>query len=175
LAIATRDGGYLLAGYLWDQSAWVVKTDWQGVMQWNRTYGAKGSSITGIVETRSGGYLLESISNLKDAGLIMIDKAGIELWNLTCPGVTLPIGYEANFNSLIDTKNGYYLMVGSKNQSVWLAKLTYQNAMSSTLQFLPIVVVAVSAVMVSAFLAVPKGRKRNVNSEEKEAFHPLTI
>ena len=74
-----------MAGYLWDESAWIVKTDGHDVMQWNQTYGVKGSSITGVVETQVGVYLLGSISNLKDAGLIMTDKVGVELWNVTCP------------------------------------------------------------------------------------------
>ena len=57
-AIATKDGGYLLAGYLWQKNAWAVKTDAEGNMQWNQTYGVEHSSITSAVETPNGGYLL---------------------------------------------------------------------------------------------------------------------
>ncbi len=126
-AIATKDGGYLLLGYLWDQCAWAVKTDAEGNMQWNQTYGAKDSSITCALETQSGGYVLLTISNLTQVGLMTIDKSGNEIWNMTLPGVTLPWGLEANYNSIIPAKDGGYIVVGSKNGSVWLAKLNYQN------------------------------------------------
>ncbi len=127
IAITTKDGGYLMAGYLWQKSAWILKTDAQGSMRWNQTYGTDGSSVTSVLETQSGGFLLLDISNLTNAGLIMTDKLGNELWNTTLPGVTLPVGLEANFNSIINAKDGGYIMVGSKNHSVWLAKLDYQQ------------------------------------------------
>ena len=160
-AIATRDGGYLMVGYLWDKSAWVVKTDAEGNMQWNQTYGAKDSSITFALEAKNGGYMLMAISNLTDVGLIMIDKAGNELWNMTFPGVTLPWGLEANYNSLISAKDGGYIVVGSKNQSVWLAKLNYQDNRSITLQLLSItdVVLAVAAIM--TILIAPRKKRQS--------------
>jgi len=158
-AIATKDGGYLMAGYLWDTSAWVVKTDNEGNMQWNQTYGAKGSSITGALETQGGGYLLASISNRSNAGLIMTDRTGNGLWNTTFAGVTLPIGYEANFNSLIHARNSDYIMVGSKNQSVWLAKVDYRNDLPTTLQLLSTISEA-SAIVMAATLLIKLKKKR---------------
>ncbi len=158
-AIATQDGGYLLAGYLWDTDAWVVKTDAEGNMQWNQTYGEKGSSITSVLETQNGGYLLASISNFHIAGLIMTDNTGNKLWNITFPDVTWQIGYEANFNSLIKAKNGDYIMVGSKNQSVWLAKLNYQNNLPTTLQSLSLVNVALAVTVVMTLLIQLKKKK----------------
>jgi hypothetical protein len=154
-AIVTNDGGYLLYGYLWDKCAWVVKTDAEGVTEWNQTYGAKDSSITGAVETSNGDYLLLTISNLTLPGLMMIDKDGNELWSMSIPEITLPWGLEANYNSIIPVKSGGYVLVGSKNQSVWLAKLNFQDNGSNTLQLLSIVVavltVAAVATLVVAF------------------------
>jgi hypothetical protein len=126
LAIMTKDGGYLMAGYLWEKSAWIVKTDAQGDQMWNQTYGAKHSSITSAVETPNG-YLLLSISNLTDVGLILTDTRGNQVWTTSFPNVRLPVGLEANFNSLIQTKDKGYLVVGSKDNSVWLAKLNVQQ------------------------------------------------
>lgn len=126
-AINTMDGGYLMAGYLWQKSAWVLKIDSHGNTQWNQTYGANRCSITDVLETQNSGYLLLEISNLTDAGIIMTDKAGNQLWNMSLVGVTLPVGLEANFNSVIKAEDGSYIMVGSKNHSVWLAKLDSQN------------------------------------------------
>jgi hypothetical protein len=158
-AITTQDGGYLLAGYLWDKSAWIVKTDAEGNMQWNQTYGAKDSSITCALETPGGGYLFMAISNLTDTGLIMTDKSGNELWNMTFPGVTLPLGLEANFNSLISAKVGGYIVVGSKNQSVWLAKLNYQHNGSIVLQLLSIADVVLAVAAIATLLVAPRKKK----------------
>jgi hypothetical protein len=164
LAIATEDGGYLMAGYLWDKCAWAVKTDAEGNMQWNQTYGAKDSSITCALETQSGGYLLLAISNLTDVGLIMTDKAGNELWNMTFPGVTLPWGLEANYNSLIPAKNGGYIVVGSKNQSVWLAKLNIQDNRLIALQLLSIADVAFAVAAIAALLIASRKKRQSVKS-----------
>ncbi len=157
-AIATRDGGYLMAGYLWEKSAWAVKTDQEGNMQWNQTYGAKHSSITCAIETPSG-YLLTSISNLTDIGLIMTDTQGNQVWNTTFPDVRLPVGLEANFNSIISSKDGSYVMVGSKNGSVWLAKLDSQYGAPIPLSLLPYVEVALIVAVVATVLVAAKTGK----------------
>jgi hypothetical protein len=149
-----------MAGYLWQKSAWIVKTDAEDNMQWNQTYGVNGSSVTCVLETQGGGYLLMAISNLKDVGLIMTDNAGKELWNMTFPGVTLPVGLEANFNSIIKAKDGGYFVVGSKNQSVWLAKLEYQHYGSNVPQPLSIAEVALAVTVIAVFSAVIVAKKR---------------
>jgi hypothetical protein len=138
LAITTKDGGYLIAGFLWEESAWVVKTDAEGNMQWNQTYGSSGSAITGALQTADDGYLLILVSNEKDVGLMMTDKAGNEVWNTTFPGVTLPVPLESNFNSIISAKDGGYIMLGSKDHSVWLVKIDYPQNESVTLKLLSI-------------------------------------
>jgi len=155
-AIATQDGGYLMFGYLWDKCAWIVKTDAAGTMKWNQTYGAKDSSITGAVETSNGKYLLLTISNLTIPGLMMTDQAGNELWNMSLPGVTLPWGLEANYNSIIPVKGGGYVMVGSENNSVWLAKLNLQDNGSITLQLLSIPVAVLTLAAIAMLLVALK-------------------
>jgi hypothetical protein len=170
-AIATKDGGYLLAGYLWQKNAWVVKTDAEGNMQWNQTYGIKHSSITSAVETQNGGYLLLSISNLTDVCLILTDSEGNLLWKTTFPDVRLPVGLEASFNSIISAKDGSYIVVGSKNQSVWLAKLNPQG--KSIVPNLELVVGLELAVAVAVtLLFTAKKRKTDkakaLNAEAKQ-------
>jgi hypothetical protein len=154
-ALSTRDGGYLMAGYLWEKSAWAVKTDRDGIMQWNQTYGAKHSSITCALEIPNG-YLLTSISNLTDVGLIMTDALGNQLYNTTFPDVRLPVGLEANFNTIISSKSGGYIMVGSKNDSVWLVKLDIQHGAPISLSLLSCVGVVLALVMVAIVLVVAK-------------------
>ena len=157
-AIPTKDGGYLMAGYLWEKNAWIVKIDSEYNLQWNQTYGSKDSSITCAIETQNGDYLLMDISNLTHAGLIMTDRTGNELWSTTFPGVTLPLGLEANFNSIVHAKDGCYIVIGSKNQSVWLAKLNYQHNGSNSIQVLSIAGVVFVA-GVAALLIVRKKRR----------------
>lgn len=165
-AASAKDGGYIIGGFLWEEGAWVVKTDDEGNIQWNQTYGDRGSSISGVLETQSGDYLLTYIYNLKDVGLIMTDDAGNELWNMTLPGVTLAVPLEANFNTVISAKGGGYIMIGSKNQSVWLVKLDYQNNPSTapqlrTISEVSLAVATLILATVTGTIWAKKGKKIN--------------
>jgi uncharacterized surface protein with fasciclin (FAS1) repeats len=84
-AIATPDGGYLLAGYSESnasgdksennrglQDYWIVKTDAEGHKQWDKTLGGSGyegrsgmnmSSFIDVVPSSDGGYLLAGFSS----------------------------------------------------------------------------------------------------------------
>ncbi len=65
--IATHDGGYAIAGYTssigvgpgfyWGGDVWFVKTDADGNMEWNQTYGGTGNDwACSVVATSDGGY-----------------------------------------------------------------------------------------------------------------------
>jgi len=157
-AIATSDGGYLLIGYLWRKPAWVVKVDADGAMEWNQTYGENGHAIVGALPTENG-YLMLEFQKPNATGLILTDKLGAVIWNTTFPNVTLPVGLEANFNSLIPAKEGGYLLIASRNNSTWLAQLNYPND-PLPLQ-LPLIVTTVGAVaaIVALFVIVISQRR----------------
>ena len=162
-AIVAKDGGYLLAGYLWQKNAWAVKTDAEGNMQWNQTYGEVHSSITSAVETPNGGYLLVAISNLTEVQLVMTDAQGNQVWKSTLSNVKLPVGLEASFNSLISAKDGGYIMIGSKKGQVWLAEFDAQQGGPIPLQLLSYVVVLLVIALAATVLVAAKtgkGRKR---------------
>jgi hypothetical protein len=125
--IATDDGGYLMLGYLWRKEAWIVKVDADGEMQWNQTYSESRCAITGALQTPNG-FLLQEYLNGNQTGIILTDKQGNVVWNTTFANVTMPVGMEANFRSLIAAQNGGYIMIASKNNSTWLAKFDYPNA-----------------------------------------------
>jgi len=129
LAIETSDGGYLMGGYLWRKPAWVVKVDSEGAMQWNQTYGEDWCSITDAIETPNGYLLLEYVGK-NQTGIVLTDKNGLTIWNTTLSGVSLPLGLESNFNTIISSNGGGYVMVASKGQAVWLAKLQYPGGNS---------------------------------------------
>lgn len=122
--IATDDGGYLLVGYLWLKAAWIVKVSSDGAMQWNQTYGGSRYAITGALQTPQG-FLLQEYLDGNGTGVILTDTLGNLVWNTTFANVTMPVGMEANFHSLIEAQEGGYIMVASKNNSTWLVKFDY--------------------------------------------------
>jgi hypothetical protein len=156
--ISTQDGGYLMGGYLWRKPAWVVKVGGDGEMQWNQTYGEDGCSITGALKTPNG-YLLEEYLRLNGTGVILTDPLGNPFWNTTLTDVTLPVGMEANFHSIIEAKDGGYIMVASKNGSVWLAKFDYPKADSAGLWLVAVALLGVAAVLTVVALYKKKKQK----------------
>ncbi len=167
-AIATSDGGYLLAGYLWQKNAWVVKTDADWNMQWNQTYGVAHSSITSAVETPNGGYLFLSISNMTDVQLILTDPVGNQVSYTALSDVKLPVGLEASFNSLINAKDGGYIIVGSKDGHVWLAKFDIQQGGAVLSQLLPFVDAALVLVVAVTLIVAVKTRKSTKDQRSKQ-------
>jgi hypothetical protein len=86
--IQTEDGGYILAGSTksfgaGDFDSWLIKTDGAGNMQWNQTYGGRGTDIAAsLVGTSDGGYAIVgytySISAVNsDLWLIKTDEQGV--------------------------------------------------------------------------------------------------
>lgn len=155
-AIETSDGGYLMCGYLWRKPAWVVKVDSEGAMQWNQTYGEDWCSIVGARETQNGYLLVMYAGN--QTGIILTDRAGLTIWNTTIPGVSLSWGLESNFNT-ITASNGGYIMVASKDQAVWLAKLEYTSDNPAVPMF-AIGLLVLAAALASALLLNAKNKNK---------------
>ena len=127
----TSDGGYVIAGriippYAGDRAdAWLIRTDSNGVEQWNRTFGADGCEYAASVQqTADDGYVMTGRTTSfgaaeADAWLIRTDSNGIEQWNRTFGGAGYDYGY-----SVQQTSDGGYVIAGSTNgrQDVWLIK-----------------------------------------------------
>jgi hypothetical protein len=90
----TSDGGYILIGYTDSYGAgnfdmWVIKTDYKGNIEWDKTYG--GSDIDEgvcIQPTSDGGYILGGMTGSSGAGktdalLVKINATGAIEWNMT--------------------------------------------------------------------------------------------
>ncbi len=163
-AISTRDGGYLIGGFLAGRNIWVVKTDGEGRMEWNQTYGETNDSVVCAHQTSDGGYFFGAIENITRGWVMKTDELGIQQWNMTFAGVTFPEGLEANFNNAIQAKDGSYLVLGTRNGNVWLANLAAPTQDSDPLSR-PLVLGTLSFGVIAASIvigyAVIKGQRKS--------------
>jgi hypothetical protein len=127
--IQSGDGGYAVAGTtnfngtsdIYDLFFWLVKTDSNGNLLWDKTYGSgPATNLTGnilnngvkgdneakcILQTADGGYVLAGNTFTYGAGgsdvwLVKTDSAGNMLWNRTYAGtglITVQNGIGGNF------------------------------------------------------------------------------
>ncbi len=132
--VQTLDQGYFLAGHMSGSGSlgydmWLVKTDSDGNMEWNRTYGGTGNEyVYSMVQTSDGGYAVSSCTESFGAGyydfwLIKTDETGTMLWNQTYGGT----GHEYVY-SMTQTDDGGYALVGytysggPSSYDMWLVK-----------------------------------------------------
>ena len=85
----TADGGYVLAGHnhpaVGDFDGWLIKTDDEGNMEWDRTIGGENwDQAEAVVLTADGGYALAGMSRSygpwNQAWLVKTDAAGNQEW-----------------------------------------------------------------------------------------------
>lgn len=117
--VSTYDGGYALLGiksdgyYLKDQSAWLIKVDKNGSMEWNRSFAnLNWSSHASLVETSDDGFVITSArpAYAQDKGnrLVKTDAYGNVEWSREYSTDIIQDVY-----GLIETSDGGYAMVGS--------------------------------------------------------------
>jgi hypothetical protein len=115
--VQTGDGGYALIGYTQNTSdyssvCWLVKTDPDGNMEWNKTYGElKSDYAHSVVQTSDDGYAIAGAKEQTNMlyttmWLVKTDSSGNMEWNQT-------YGY-GSANSVIQTSDGGYAMTGYK-------------------------------------------------------------
>jgi hypothetical protein len=84
----TSDSGYILAGQTWSYGAgngdaWLIKTDSEGNMLWNRTLGGSGTdNIYSVQSTSDGGYIIAGYTSIhdEDAWWVKTDSHGNKEW-----------------------------------------------------------------------------------------------
>lgn len=151
--LQTDDGGYLVAGGTWsndgdatgnhgESDGRIVKMIENREIEWQKCYGGSGQDyFSSISKTVDGGYIVgggtSSIDGditgnhgSRDIWIIKLDEAGSVEWQ-RCYGGS---GYD-DFGSLIQTKEGGYLVAGSSdsndgdvsvnhgNNDYWILKL----------------------------------------------------
>jgi hypothetical protein len=117
--VETSDGGFAVAGATNSFTVevndfWLLKTDANGNVEWNKTYGgAEPERVKALIKTSDGGFALagdtESFgSGESDFWLVKTDSYGNMEWNQTYGG----LGHDC-VQSLIQTSDGGYAIGGS--------------------------------------------------------------
>ena len=124
--ISTSDGGYGLAGYshsiFGSQGIdyWLVKTDRNGTMEWNQTYGGpENEGANAVVQTSDNGYAIAGViesygANNGDFWLVRTDQNGTMVWNRT-----LGAKQEDIATDLIQTDDGGFVLGGFSHQLIF--------------------------------------------------------
>ncbi|MCD4665390.1 MAG: hypothetical protein K8R68_08965, partial [Bacteroidales bacterium] len=114
----TSDGGYIFAGYTNSYSAgendfWLVKTNENGIEEWNHAYGGiNGDIAKSVQQTSDDGYVMAGITwsfgaGVGDFWIVKTDSLGNEEWNRTFGGT---LGDHAE--SIQQTNDGGYIITG---------------------------------------------------------------
>jgi hypothetical protein len=131
--LVAPDGGYILAGHtasfgVGENDVWLIKTDSNGNMQWNKTYGGVLSETVQYMIKVNNGYIILARTYSFGEGdydlwLIKTDFNGNLIWNRTYGGPGTDWMW-----SIVETNDGGYTMVGRTNSfgagenDFWLIK-----------------------------------------------------
>jgi hypothetical protein len=132
----TADNGFILAGTIDEgysrTDMWLVKTDAQGVVQWNQTYGNHDRMdpdyAASVLQTADGGFVLAGTTGLPGTGrldmwLVKTDASGVAQWNQTY-GMSR---YPESAASVLQTADGGFVLVARfgwvpVDDDFWLVK-----------------------------------------------------
>ena len=164
--VSTSDGGYIAAGYTASSASgdvsgaskgagdiWIVKMNSIGAIEWEKNYGGNAEDEGySIVQTSDGGYIVGgntySSANgdvsganhgSSDIWIVKLDNTGAITWEKNYGG-----DQTEYFNSIRQTTDGGYIVVGSTNSSangdvtgasngdfdVWIVKLDNAGAIT---------------------------------------------
>ncbi len=118
--LQSSDGGFIALGLSnsyggEDDDIWVIKTDKNGVIIWNKTYGGSSSDAGYLIkQTSDGGYVIVGRTNSYssysvDFWVIKINSAGIEQWNKS---YDFNNGVSDIGRSIIQTRDNGFIVIG---------------------------------------------------------------
>ncbi len=109
----TSDGGYIITGNtdIGSGGLWLIKTDDNGNMVWNKIFGGKGINYGYCVhETSDGGYIVTGVFDRfgwGDIWLIKTDSQGNMVWNKIFGGGSWDVAH-----CVQETSDGGFIIVG---------------------------------------------------------------
>ncbi|MFW9995536.1 MAG: hypothetical protein ACFFD4_26095 [Candidatus Odinarchaeota archaeon] len=129
--IQTADGGFAVAGSTSSRGAgkmdaWLVKTNGNGMLEWNCTFGGEeDDGVETVIQTADGGFALagftrSSGANDSDAWLVKTDASGKVEWNCTFGG-----DLDDKITGLYQLANGSFVMHGYHGQELITASCAY--------------------------------------------------
>ena len=149
----TSEGGFVVAGTENSSSGlsdlYVLKTDAQGAVQWERTFGGPDADMgNSVQQTADSGYIVAGCINCsfgalspKSFYLLKLDSAGNKVWDSTVSGSSLMGAYSVRETKSVATPDGYVFVGSNTNQDAALIKtnptgsVTWQQSFASTGQF----------------------------------------
>ncbi|MCX6676274.1 MAG: hypothetical protein NTW84_07645, partial [Methanothrix sp.] len=133
--LETLDGGYIIVGATRSKGVggydiWAIKTDKDGSLVWDETFGDQlDDEGQSVVQTADGGYIITGRSRASDSGgrynalLLKIDGYGNRIWLKSFGG---PLDDEGD--SVLQTADGGYIIAGTTSSfgaggyDAWLIK-----------------------------------------------------
>ncbi|MCW4016935.1 MAG: hypothetical protein NWF06_11235, partial [Candidatus Bathyarchaeota archaeon] len=126
--------GFAIVGYTesygaGDDDVWLVRTDADGNMLWNMTYGGvEDEQGNDLVETSDGGFAIVGytetwVTGDDDAWLVKADASGNVQWNMSYGGVE-----DEQAEAIITTSDGGFIFTGTTetwsagSRDLWLVK-----------------------------------------------------
>ncbi|TFB09581.1 T9SS type A sorting domain-containing protein [Candidatus Marinimicrobia bacterium MT.SAG.3] len=133
----TEDEGYIIVGSTDTDTgftdAWIVKTDFEGNVQWNKTYGYSYNEETySVDQTIDNGYIIVGKSGSfvnydGDLWILKIDENGNQVWDKTYTS-----GSSSEGRSVQQTMDGGFIIVGwnrlpGKGNDFWILKTNVEG------------------------------------------------
>lgn len=124
--IATSDGGFLFVGYTWSygnsQQMFVVKTDFHGNKEWEKTYGGGMWEVAySVSEVIGGGFVIAGFSNSPgissgntDMFLVKIDPIGEIIWEKAYGNQAFP-NHEWAYD-IVQLDDEGFILVGTRDR-----------------------------------------------------------
>ena len=130
----TSDGGFIAAGALSPNISvqtdrYVLKTDAQGAVQWEKTFGGTSRDVArSVQQTTDGGYIVggcvDCDANPSSFSLLKLDGSGNAVWDKVISGASLGGAYAVREtrSGTVPVADGYAVVGSSENQGVALIK-----------------------------------------------------
>jgi len=150
----TYDGGYIVTGYTQSvgngrKDLWLIKTNGEGELTWEETFGGREDDVgMSVLQSQDGGYIVAGRTasfgkGEDDIWLLKTDSSGSEIWNVTFGGNKDDAGFQ-----VVQLADGYVIVsrtdsgksdekinlirVGLDGRKIW--ERSYKGSSAASLQ-----------------------------------------